>query len=105
MDPRAIPSLAPVLLPFSARVSALKQVLRSILVVLAIVLACLPGAFIVTFLLYPFWSWFEATFDIESVGHSGPAEWCFVVVYVLLCLVSFSGLLLLHRRRRHQKTL
>ncbi|HEV8483705.1 MAG TPA: hypothetical protein VGV87_09165 [Blastocatellia bacterium] len=83
----------------------MKGILRFALVVLAILLACLPFAFIATFLLYPFWSWVEATFAIESVGHSGPAEWCFGVVYILLCVVSVSAVLLLRRRQRHRKTL
>jgi hypothetical protein len=29
--------------------------------------------------LFPFWGWLEATTGIESVGHSGPATWCYVV--------------------------
>jgi hypothetical protein len=32
----------------------------------------------------PLWSWIEASFGIESIGHSGPADWCFVAVYALL---------------------
>ena len=41
----------------------------------------LPVAFVVTFLLGPFWDWFERVSGIESLGHSGPADWCFVAIY------------------------
>lgn len=37
-----------------------------------------------TFLLWPLWSWVEAFSGIESLGHSGPATWCFVVTTALL---------------------
>ncbi|HKW54537.1 MAG TPA: hypothetical protein VJO12_12660 [Stellaceae bacterium] len=32
----------------------------------------LPATLIVTFMLFPLRSWIEDTFNIESVGHSGP---------------------------------
>jgi len=52
----------------------------------AIILA--PVAAIVTILILPLWSWIEATFGIESIGHSGPAEWCYLATYaVCLCIV------------------
>lgn len=37
-----------------------------------------------TFLLWPLWSWIEAFTGVESLGHSGPATWCFVAVTLLL---------------------
>ena len=47
-----------------------------------------PGAlffaFWVTFLLVPLWRWIEADFGIEAIGHSGPAEWCFYLVFAIL---------------------
>ena len=36
----------------------------------AIILA--PVAVFMTILILPLWSWIEATFGIESIGHSGP---------------------------------
>ena len=62
--------------------------------VLAII--CLPLAFIITVYTNPFWLWFEKTFSIESTGHSGPAEWCHITVY--LFLLGASGLILLKFR-------
>ena len=48
---------------------------------------CLPAAILVTFVLSPLWSWIEARFGVESMGHSGPADWCFGLMYVL-CLLA-----------------
>lgn len=45
-----------------------------------------PAAILATILLYPFWSWVEDTFRIESVGHSGPAEWCYLVVFLIVAV-------------------
>jgi hypothetical protein len=67
-----------------------KTVFRHLAVALAIAAVCLPAAFILTFLLMPLWSWIEATYKIESVGHSGPAEWCFWAVYALLGAASLG---------------
>ncbi|HYC33444.1 MAG TPA: hypothetical protein VEB59_14245 [Gemmatimonadales bacterium] len=38
---------------------------------------CIPLAAVLTLALLPLWSWLEATRGIESVGHSGPAAWCY----------------------------
>ena len=67
-----------------------KTALRHLAVALGIGAVCLPAAFILTFLLLPLWSWIEATYKIESVGHSGPADWCFWVVYALLAAVGLG---------------
>lgn len=56
----------------------------------AVLLLCVPLSFIVTLLATPLWSWIEASYGIESVGHSGPAEWCYVVVYGVTNLVIFA---------------
>ena len=47
-------------------------------------LFAIPLAIILTFVLSPFWNWFEAFSGIESLGHSGPANWCFAASYVVL---------------------
>jgi hypothetical protein len=57
----------------------------------------LPITFVFTYSLMPLWRILERDFGIESVGHSGPASWCFGVVYTLALLV---GLALLWRRIR-----
>ena len=48
----------------------------------------LPTAFFLTMLTFPFWRWLETVAGIESFGHSGPAEWCFWLVYGMLVLLA-----------------
>ena len=57
-----------------------------------VLLVCLPLSLIVTFIAMPLWTWLESSYSIESVGHSGPAEWCYVVVYMVLNLLVFATL-------------
>ena len=61
------------------------------LIGLGIALISIPVALLVTLLLIPFWSWLEATTGYESLGHSGPAGWCFLAVYLLV--VSIGGVI------------
>jgi len=49
-----------------------------------------------TFLLWPLWSWIEAVTGVESIGHSGPATWC----YVVTTLTLFAAWLGWRRKRR-----
>lgn len=41
-------------------------------------------AFWVTILLVPLWRWVESDLGVEAIGHSGPAEWCFYLVFAFL---------------------
>ena len=68
----------------------IKRYLRVFAIVFGILIVCLPPAFVLTFLLSPLWSWIEATYGIESIGHSGPSDWCFELVYGLLIAGAFS---------------
>ena len=63
---------------------------RFAIILPAVLIACLPIAIMVTFLLSPLWSWIEATYGIESIGHSGPSDWCFYAVYVVLNALVFA---------------
>jgi hypothetical protein len=56
--------------------------IRHILAVLAILLVSVPVSVFLTLLLLPLWRWLEENFGIESVGHSGPAGWCFIATFV-----------------------
>jgi hypothetical protein len=74
---------------------------RELLVASSLLLLCLPVSVLLTLFLLPLWSWLGARFAVPAVGPSGPAAWCFAVVYGLLagpCLV----LLLLRWRRARQ---
>jgi MYXO-CTERM domain-containing protein len=65
--------------------------------------ACLPLAAVTTLLALPLWRWLEARFGIEAVGHSGPADWCYEVVYALW--VVGLGAIALRRKRRRDRAL
>jgi TRAP-type C4-dicarboxylate transport system permease small subunit len=73
-----------------------RRATRVALVLLA-ALALLPVAFAVTVLLVPLWRRVEESTGIEALGHSGPADWCFWLVYASL-LVS-AALVALRLRR------
>ena len=66
----------------------LKDRLTGALAGLGIALISMPVAFIVTILLVPFWSWLEAASGIESLGHSGPDEWCYLIIYILVLSIG-----------------
>jgi hypothetical protein len=68
--------------------------LRRLAGLVVVLIVCAPAAFILTVLLSPFWSWVEATYSIESIGHSGPSDWCFYLTYFF---VAGAGLLVYWR--------
>jgi hypothetical protein len=81
----------------------MKRWIVRFLVVLAILLISMPPAFMLTIALMPLWSHIEAKYGIESVGHSGPADWCFELTYVFVVAVvgaSFAAVVRRSRRRR-----
>jgi len=48
---------------------------------------------VMTLLLMPLWSRIEASAGIESVGHSGPAAWCYVATWIAVSalLAALAG--------------
>jgi hypothetical protein len=68
-------------------------------VVVAAVVLSLPIGALVTLLLLPFWRWLESTYGIESVGHSGPGDWCYTASTVAVALVLLPLFLVFTRRR------
>jgi hypothetical protein len=70
--------------------------MKTLLKLLLVWVITVPVALVGTFLLAPFWGWFEAQTGVEALGHSGPAEWCYLAVYAVLALL---GSLLGVRRR------
>ena len=55
---------------------------------LGMVAILLPLSWIFTFMISPFWRFFEAQTGIESFGHSGPSDWCFWLDYALIMVLS-----------------
>ena len=60
------------------------RVVRGALATLVAAVALMPVTLVITIVLDPLWRWIEATIGVESIGHSGPAGWCFWLVYALL---------------------
>lgn len=77
----------------------MKLRLLRFLAVLAILLAAMPPAFILTIALMPLWSRIEERYGIESVGHSGPAAWCFELTYAVVVPVVAALAVALQRSR------
>jgi hypothetical protein len=67
-------------------------------IAIAIGLVAAPMAIVMTIAGLPLWSWVEAAFAIESVGHSGPAGWCYLTSYVLI--LACAGFIWWTIRRR-----
>jgi hypothetical protein len=63
-----------------------------------IIVISFPVAFWLTILLLPLWGWIEDSYGIESLGHSGPADWCFSVVFLVVISAS-TGLYMYACRR------
>jgi hypothetical protein len=68
-----------------------RPTIRHVLAGLTILLVSVPASVLFTLLLLPLWRWLEQNFGIESVGHSGPAEWCFGATFVA-CVVTLGSL-------------
>jgi hypothetical protein len=60
------------------------RLVRTLLALLALIVLALPLSAVVTILLLPFWSWLEASSGVEAVGHSGPAGWCYLLVFAIM---------------------
>lgn len=64
------------------------RIWRTLAVIGLVALLGVPVTFFATIALLPLWSAIERRYDIESVGHSGPADWCFWTVYVIYLVAA-----------------
>jgi len=73
---------------------------------IGVVLVSLPVSAVVTLAMLPVWRWLEARYGIESVGHSGPADWCFEVMFGICVLLvgSFYVVTVVRGRRESPVT-
>ena len=53
---------------------------------------------LLTLMLLPVWPRIGTALGVAAVGPSGPAAWCFVLVYVLLAAIGAAIMLLRWRR-------
>ena len=58
--------------------------LRGVGIAFAVCLISAPIAISITISLLPFLSRVESISEIESVGHSVPAEWCYLMSYIII---------------------
>jgi hypothetical protein len=77
---------------------------KTLAAILCAGLAALPVAGVITFLAWSFWGWFEVRTGIESLGHSGPADWCCGVTYVFVLATGLDVWLLLWKKRSRRQT-
>jgi hypothetical protein len=75
------------------------QPLRLALKLLAAVVVALPLSAVATIMLFPLWSWIEDSTGIESVGHSGPDGWCYVVVFFIFAAGATVMVSVSHRAK------
>ena len=66
----------------------MRAAVRHLIVSVGILVTCLPLSIVGTLLMFPVWRWVEATYGIEAVGHSGPAEWCYVATFLASTLTA-----------------
>ena len=57
----------------------------------SILLASVPLSVALTLTMLPLWRWIEERYRIESIGHSGPSDWCFAATFAA-CVVAMGGL-------------
>lgn len=68
------------------------RVLKHAALVVAAVILGFPTGFIAAIVTSPFWGWFEGVTGIESLGHSGPANLVFDVMFTV-CMLGFFAIL------------
>jgi hypothetical protein len=79
-----------------------KRAVPAVPFILMVLIGAIPASQITTPLLTPVWRYAEERLGVEAIGPSGPADWCFIVMYVL-CLVACGAFwwTLLRAGRRH----
>jgi hypothetical protein len=76
-----------------------RRALRFLLLGAGVLIIGAPISGLVTLALMPLWSWIERVHSIEAVGHSGPSDWCFELVYAVWVLSAFVVVVRYLRRR------
>jgi hypothetical protein len=72
---------------------------RVTLTTLSLLALAVPASIVTTFLLFPFWSWLERYTGVESMGHSGPTDWCYLAVFLTMALAIALFMRIRHRSK------
>jgi len=72
--------------------------LKGVGIALLLLFLGMPVAVGITLLTSSFWSWVEHKFEVEAYGHSGPAEWCYLVTYGVVISLGTVAWSLARRR-------
>lgn len=67
----------------------LRGVFKHVLILIAAAALAFISGFILAIATWRFWGWFEARTGIESLGHSGPADWVFEFLFALCFIIFF----------------
>ena len=70
----------------------MKQFAATLIKIMVAVVLSAPFALALTWMAMPLWNALERS-GIESVGHSGPAGWCYVASYALVLAAALLILL------------
>jgi hypothetical protein len=73
--------------------------MRHAIAILLILLLALPVSAVLTWVLSGFWGWFELRSGIESLGHSGPAGWCYLATFAVVAPLGTGTWFLIGSRK------
>lgn len=78
--------------------------LKSALIAIVFLIVMMPLAALLAFLSLPLLRWLESHFEIEVVGHSGPAELVFLVIYFALVIAGVVIFYIAGQTNNNQRT-
>jgi hypothetical protein len=75
----------------------MKAAIRILFFWFGVALVSAPVGIVLTIALVPFWSLLEDATGVESIGHWGPAGWCYLATIAAVSC-GIAALLLLRKR-------
>jgi len=81
-----------------------KAFFKNLFLLLASCLIAIPVAIMAAIALVPLWRWIEVNLSIESIGHSGPAGWCYLLCYgITISSICFGWWFFSHSKNAKQQ--
>ena len=65
-----------------------KERIKGAVIAIGLLIGLMPLAAVTILFCLPLFRWIEAKFNIETIGHSGVAEWVFLVVYCIYVFIT-----------------